>query len=237
MKKISWLDPLEIEFPPTCNALDEPNGLIAAGGDLSPERLLLAYRCGIFPWYEEGQPILWWSPAPRAVLFPEGVKISKSLRKTLRSNRFDIRIDTAFDQVLQHCSEPREYTAGTWITEEMKMAYRRLHRLGYAHSVECFVDDRLVGGLYGVGLGRMFFGESMFHHERDASKVALVWLCRLMLAERGPLIDCQIPNDHLTSLGAVDMEREIFENYLEQYAGPDIEPIDWAGLPARPGPW
>jgi len=237
MNKISWLDPLEVDFPSIHEALDEPNGLIAAGGDLSPERLLLAYRRGIFPWYEQGQPILRWSPNPRAVLFPEALKISRSLRKTLNRRTFEVKLDTAFDEVLQRCSEPREYTAGTWITLEMKLAYERLHRLGFAHSIECFHDGELVGGLYGVGLGRMFFGESMFHRMTDASKVALAYLCRLMRQERGPLIDCQIPNDHLMSLGAAEMERAEFERYLSHYTATDEEAIDWTRLPSDLGPW
>lgn len=230
MNKIKWLNPLEIDFPSIHCALDEPNGLVAAGGDLSPERLLLAYRRGIFPWYEEGQPILWWSPDPRAVLFPSDLKISRSLARTLKSNKFQLRVNSAFDEVLRRCSEPRDYAEGTWITHEMSIAYRRLHRMGYAHSIECFQNDTLVGGLYGVSLGRLFFGESMFHNVTDASKVALAHLCRLMEQVECPLIDCQVPNDHLTSMGAIEMERGVFENYLVKYAAPEIEPIDWPGL-------
>lgn len=230
MNKIKWLNPLEIDFPSIHCALDEPNGLVAAGGDLSPERLLLAYRRGIFPWYEEGQPILWWSPDPRAVLFPSDLKVSRSLARTLKSNKFQLRVNSAFDEVLRHCSEPRDYAEGTWITHEMSIAYRRLHRMGYAHSIECFQNSTLVGGLYGVSLGRLFFGESMFHHAADASKVALVHLCRLMEQVGCPLIDCQVPNDHLTSMGAIEMERAVFENYLVKYAAPETEPIDWLAL-------
>lgn len=235
MNKIKWLNPLELEFPSIHSALDEPNGLVAAGGDLSPDRLLLAYRRGIFPWYEEGQPILWWSPNPRAVLFPADIRISRSLARTLKRDKFEVRVDTAFEEVLQRCSEPRDYAEGTWITHEMSIAYRRLHQLGFAHSIECFQDGSLVGGLYGVSLGRLFFGESMFHQVTDASKVALVHLCRLMEQVDCPLIDCQVPNEHLASMGAIEMERGVFENYLIQYAGPDTEPIDWQILSESAG--
>ncbi|MEX2488207.1 MAG: leucyl/phenylalanyl-tRNA--protein transferase [Pseudomonadales bacterium] len=237
MNKIKWLNPLELDFPSIHCALDEPNGLVAAGGDLSPERLLLAYKRGIFPWYEEGQPILWWSPNPRAILFPQDIKISRSLYKKLNANKFEIRLDTAFADVVRRCGDPREYAEGTWLTDDMSQAYQRLHDMGLAHSVECFQEGELVGGLYGVSLGRLFFGESMFHQVTDASKVALAWLCRLMVEVRCPLIDCQVPNDHLTSLGAIEMERDVFENYLMRYAGSDVEPIDWQALSTRPGSW
>lgn len=237
MNHISWLDPRQLDFPAVDSALPDPDGLLAAGGDLSPERLLLAYRSGIFPWYEEGQPILWWSPDPRSVLFPEDLKITRSLRKRLRSNRYEMRLDTEFEQVVEYCSAPRDYTDGTWITDDMKDAYILLHKLGYAHSIEAFENDRLVGGLYGVGIGRLFFGESMFHHATDASKVALAWLCRLMLKHRGPLIDCQVESPHLVSLGATRMPRRDFTHYLEKYCAPDVQSIPWQDLPSNLGEW
>src|SRR5689334_9430464 len=160
-------------FPPVDRALQEPDGLLAAGGDLSPERLLAAYRRGIFSWYSRGQPILWWSPGPRAILLPGGLKVSRSLDKTLRNAGLKIRFDTVFDTVIRACGERRLRPEGTWITADMRKAYGRLHRMGYAHSVEVWRDDTLVGGLYGIALGRVFCGESMFSVVRDASKVAL----------------------------------------------------------------
>lgn len=233
MNQIAWLDPASLEFPPVDQALTDPDGLLAAGGDLSPERLLLAYRSGIFPWYEDGQPILWWSPDPRAVLFPEEVRITRSLRRKLLSGRFEVRLNTAFGDVLDACSGPRDYSAGTWITNEMKAAYQRLHAMGYAHSLETWEDGELVGGLYGVGIGQMFFGESMFHHVTDASKVALAWLCRLMMRSQCPLIDCQVENDHLLSLGARRVSRAEFGTYLARYAS-DVTPIAWRDTPSAP---
>lgn len=235
MKKIGWLDPDTPGFPPLASALDNPNGLLAAGGDLSPERLLLAYRSGIFPWYEADQPILWWSPNPRSVLFPEEVRISRSLRKRLRRHEFEMRLDSDFAAVIEKCSGPRDYTDETWLTDEMKAAYLRLHTLGYAHAIEAWQDGQLVGGLYGVCIGRIFFGESMFHDVTDASKVALVWLSRLMQAQGVPLIDCQVGNDHMERLGARGIPREVFTSYLAEYCAAD--PIDWAALPTDPGAW
>ena len=175
MRSLYWIsrDRRVDAFPPASDALTEPNGLLAAGGDLSPERLLAAYRKGIFPWYQEGQPILWWSPDPRAVLWPDSLKVSRSLRRSLRNRRFEVRVDTAFKLVVAGCAEPRAYGAGTWITDDMAEAYIRLHRLGWAHSFETWQDEKLVGGLYGVAIGGAFFGESMFTRVTDASKVAL----------------------------------------------------------------
>lgn len=237
MKQIAWLDPSELGFPQLEDALHDPNGLLAAGGDLSPERLLLAYRSGIFPWYEEGQPILWWSPDPRCVLFPVDIRISRSLRKKLQSNRFEVRLNTSFDDVLHHCAMPRRDSAGTWITGEMQRAYERLHQLGYAHSIEVFEDDEMVGGLYGVSTGRMFFGESMFHEVTDASKIALAHLCRLMIRLECPLIDCQVENDHLLSLGATALSRAEFHRYVAHYGSDRVTPIDWRELPSVLPPW
>ena len=193
-------------FPPPAMALREPNGLLAIGGDLSPERLLLAYRNGIFPWYSDEQPILWWSPQPRFVIYPERLKISRSLSKTLRKRRFRVTTNEAFEPVVAACAQPRLHQEGTWITEEMQTAYHKLHQLGHAMSIECWLEDTLAGGLYGVRMGRVFFGESMFTRRTDASKVALVFLSRMGFA----LIDCQLPNPHLSSLGAVPLERSEF---------------------------
>ncbi|MEO8444186.1 MAG: leucyl/phenylalanyl-tRNA--protein transferase [Gammaproteobacteria bacterium] len=196
-------------FPDAERAAAEPDGLLAVGGDLSPERLLAAYHRGIFPWYEAGQPILWWSPNPRAVLIPSKLRISRSLRRTVRSDRFRVSVDQAFAAVLDGCAAARA-TPGTWITAEMRAAYLRLHELGYAHSVETWHGSELVGGLYGLALGQLFFGESMFSRATDASKVALVRLVRLAEDRDLRLIDCQVANPHLASLGSELMPRTAF---------------------------
>ena len=194
-------DPEE-PFPDPENAEHEPDGLLAVGGDLSPVRLLNAYAQGVFPWYNPGDPILWWSPDPRMVLFPERLKVSRSLRKTLRQNRYSVSIDQAFDEVVKGCSAPREAQQGTWLSQDMIKAYNELHQMGHAHSVETWSGDELVGGLYGVALGSAFFGESMFSRSSDASKVAFVHLVQ-SLGEAGyDLIDCQVYTRHLESLGA-----------------------------------
>ncbi len=219
MTALAWLDPHNPNdrFPPVDAALKDPDGLLAVGGDLSPQRLINAYRRGIFPWYEEGQPILWWSPDPRAVIFCDQLRISRSLRKTLRRQNYTVTFDTAFTEVMHACAEPRRGSRGTWITRPMIRAYTELHRLGHAHSVEVWdTDQRLIGGLYGVLLPRVFSGESMFSRADDMSKVALVYLAT-WLEERGVhLIDCQLPNPHLTSLGATTLPRATFvRDYLE----------------------
>jgi leucyl/phenylalanyl-tRNA---protein transferase len=206
---LHWLRANEA-FPPVEQALQSPNGLLAAGADLSPARLLDAYSRGIFPWFSVGQPILWWSPHPRLVLRPHELNISRSLRKTLAKRPFEIRADSAFRAVIRACAEPRSADGGTWITAEMIGAYCELHRLGYAHSIECWCDGELVGGLYGVALGRAFFGESMFARRSDASKVALVHLVRHLQALQFGLIDCQMYTSHLVSLGAREMPRREF---------------------------
>ncbi len=193
-------------FPDVDCALDEPNGLLALGGSLSPERLLCAYARGIFPWYSTGQPILWWSPDPRMVLFPGELRVSRSLRKRLRRGEDRVTVDTCFRRVVEACAAPRDGAAGTWILPEMVDAYERLHRLGHAHSVECWRGGTLAGGLYGVAIGRVFFGESMFSTLPDASKVALEWLCRRDFA----LVDCQLPSPHLQRLGARCIARREF---------------------------
>ena len=218
MATLPWLDPEELFFPEIEAALQEPNGLLAVGGDLSPQRLLLAYQRGVFPWFEEGEPILWWSPTPRAVLFPENIVISKSLNKRLRQQQYRTSCDQAFDQVIAHCANTvRRGQAGTWITEKMQQAYITLHHQGYAHSIEAWCDDELVGGLYGISIGQLFFGESMFSLKTDASKVAFVGLAQNLQAWGYPLIDCQVSNPHLTSLGAEPIDRQTFKDYLATY--------------------
>jgi len=213
---IHWLDPGQIWFPPLSQALVDPPGLLAAGGDLTPDRLLRAYSLGIFPWYEKGQPILWWSPDPRAVLFPEKFRLRRSLRKSMRNRGLHLSLDTAFRQVIQACALPRERLPGTWITEEMMQAYCELHRLGFAHSVEISDQGRLVGGLYGVAIGRVFFGESMFSLQRDASKAALAALVYVLQNSGFRLLDCQMRTAHLESLGSECIPRERFSGLLEE---------------------
>ena len=216
MSSIVWLEDNDYEFPPVAQALTEPDGLLAAGGLLSPEILLKAYRHGVFPWYSQGQPILWWSPDPRCVLFPEKLRISRSLKKTLNRNLFAIRQDTAFRDVMQNCAKPRKDTDRTWISRDMVEAYSYMHELGYAHSIECWQQDQLIGGLYGISLGDMFFGESMFSHVTDASKVALVHLCATV---KPKLIDVQVYSKHMESLGAEMIPRSKFIEYLERFCG------------------
>lgn len=216
MSGLPWLDPYDDDqpFPPLELALREPDGLLAVGGSLTPKRLLRAYCNGIFPWYAPGQPILWWSPDPRTVLFPERIKISRSLRKTFKKGIFSITMDRAFTTVMERCAGPRRNQQGTWITREMIVAYNRLHRMGYAHSVETWQGEKLVGGLYGVAIGRVFFGESMFSRVSDASKVALVALCRQLERWEFGLIDCQMHTAHLINLGAENIPRSQFMELL-----------------------
>lgn len=206
----------ELWFPPADLALDEPNGLLAVGGDLSPQRLLLAYRQGIFPWFSEGEPLLWWSPAPRMVLFPEKIKIRRSLRKRLNRGDFQCTFDQKFPEVIKQCAQLRQDKEGTWITQPMQVAYTQLHRQGYAHSVEVWQGEQLVGGLYGLALGRVFFGESMFSCASDASKVALVALAQHLEALDFVMIDCQVYSEHLASMGAEEIERDEFLSLLDQ---------------------
>jgi leucyl/phenylalanyl-tRNA--protein transferase len=219
VKSITWLSPQDPpdSFPPLEHALDDPAGLLAAGGDLSPARLLAAYRRGIFPWYSPGQPVLWWSPDPRAVLFPEEFRCSRSLGKTLRNGGFSTRIDRDFAGVIDNCAAPREHSPGTWITAEMREAYLRLFKLGFAHSIESYRNDSLVGGLYGVRLGQVFFGESMFSRERDASKVALAHLVEVCRRTGIAVIDCQLASRHLQSLGTRAIPREQFQALLRAH--------------------
>ncbi|BEV70647.1 MULTISPECIES: leucyl/phenylalanyl-tRNA--protein transferase [unclassified Paludibacterium] len=212
---LPWLGRSPV-FPSPDTALADPPGLLAAGGDLSPQRLLAAYSQGIFPWYGPDEPILWWSPAPRMVLYPANLKVSRSLGKTLRNTRYEIRVDTAFREVMTACSAPRHGQRGTWIVPEMIDAYCRLHALGHAHSCETWVDGELAGGLYGISLGGVFFGESMFARRRDASKLAFVHLVRHLAAGGCGLIDCQMYTDHLASLGARQVSRREFLATLKE---------------------
>lgn len=214
--RLHWLDPRDPQqpFPPAHLAMRDPNGLLAIGGDLSVARLIRAYSQGIFPWYNPDEPILWWSPDPRAVLVPTDLHVSSSLRKSIRRANYAVTLDTAFGDVLTQCSGPRSRSRGTWLGSEMREAYAQLHARGYAHSVEVWRAGELIGGLYGVALGRVFFGESMFSRQDDASKLALYWLCQQLIAWDFGLIDCQVGSAHLKSLGATDVSRERFSNLL-----------------------
>jgi len=203
-------------FPPVTQALHEPNGLLAAGGDLMPARLIDAYRHGIFPWFNADEPILWWSPDPRMVLFPGEFKISHSLQKTLVRGKYDIRVDHVFEQVMRACALPRKGQNGSWILEDIIEAYVRLHKMGLAHSIETWIDNKLVGGLYGVCLGRMFYGESMFSHQTDASKIALAHLTAQLKRWQFGMIDCQMNTRHLASLGAREIPRDLFIKELQK---------------------
>lgn len=223
---IPWLGN-DTPFPPLSAALREPNGLLAAGGSLAPQRLIAAYRQGIFPWYNESDPVLWWSPDPRMVLFPAELKVSRSLRKTLKNRRYEIRTDSSFRAVMEACAAPRNEQGGTWINPAMIAAYTELHRLGLAHSVETWIDGELAGGLYGMALGRMFYGESMFSRATDASKIAFVHLVRQLERWNFGMIDCQMKTAHLASLGAREIPRSDFARRL---AG-------LVDLPGQPSPW
>jgi len=213
---LPWLGSPNVSFPDIDSALSEPNGLLAAGGELSSARLLQAYRQGIFPWFEEGQPVLWWSPDPRMVLFPEDLRISKSLHKAMNKADYRVTMDTAFSEVIACCALPRGNSPGTWITAEIKSAYTQLFELGHAHSVEVWHAEELVGGLYGVALGQIFFGESMFSFRSNASKFALVRLVKQLQEWNYKLIDCQVSSEHLESLGAVEISRAEFRLQLQQ---------------------
>jgi leucyl/phenylalanyl-tRNA---protein transferase len=215
--KLTVLNPHQPEqpFPPVHKALREPEGLLAVGGCLSPTRILNAYRHGIFPWFNPDDPILWWSPNPRLVLFPHELYVSRRLAKTIRSGKFTFTIDKAFSDVISACAAPRVYADGTWISQEMQEAYIRLHELGFAHSAEVWLEGELVGGLYGVAMGQIFFGESMFHSKTDASKVAFVQLVQKLTAWNYQLIDCQMYTTHLASFGATEIPRSQFVGILK----------------------
>ncbi len=211
---LPWLNPNALDFPHPDSALTDPDGLLAAGGDLSPERLIAAYKTGIFPWYSEDQPILWWSPDPRCALQPGSVHSSRSLKKFIRKTALTLTFDNAFERVISHCSR-LESEEGTWITDEMYEAYLQLHDLGVAHSIEVSIDGELVGGLYGLAIGRCFFGESMFSVRANASKVAFSALCRQLQRWNYSLVDCQVENSHLLSMGATSLPRQEFLSILK----------------------
>jgi leucyl/phenylalanyl-tRNA--protein transferase len=224
---IPWLVD-DAPFPSVESALVDPNGLLCAGGNLSPERILSAYRQGIFPWFSAGQPILWWSPDPRMVLFPDEFKVSRSLRKTLKSGDYEIRLDSDFAGVINHCAHTeRPGQPGTWITPEMRNAYLRLHELGWAHSVETWQDGVLTGGLYGLAIGKMFYGESMFSLRTDASKIAAAHLARFLGHQEFGMVDCQMRTDHLASLGAREIPRVVFLAQLQRLCQMPATPARW----------
>ena len=225
MSNLPWLETDE-DFPPVEQALRDPDGLLAAGGDLSPERLVHAYSKGIFPWFSEDQPILWWSPDPRCVIFPNEVHISKSLKKHIRQKKPELSFNKAFPKVIRHCAR-WESDEGTWITEEMEEAYFNLHQLGFAHSVEVWEDNKLVGGLYGIAIGRCFFGESMFSLKPNASKVAFVALSQQLQQWGYTIIDCQVENPHLLTLGAKCIDRKDFLSILKDNVGVRPNHTEW----------
>ena len=214
---LTWLQRDSLQFPPLAKAMREPNGLLAAGGDLSADRLISAYRHGCFPWFQDGQPILWWSPDPRTVLFPDELHVSRSLEKCLRQQRYKVTFDQQFSQVIQACAAPRTYADGTWITTPMQVAYLQLHEQGIAHSVEVWRDEELVGGLYGLAMGQLFFGESMFSRADNASKIGFATLVSKLRDWGFVLIDCQMPTRHLHSFGARPIARAEFARYLQQH--------------------
>lgn len=218
---ITWLTRDSLTFPPLHHAAREPNGLLAVGGDLSPDRLIRAYRHGCFPWYQEGQPLLWWSPDPRTVLYPDKLHIARSLKKTIRSGMYDVTFDQDFEGVIQGCAGPRANADGTWITHAMQRSYRELHRRGIAHSVEAWREGELVGGLYGLAMGTLFFGESMFSRAADASKVAFVHLVRALQSAGFHLIDCQMHTEHLARFGSEPISRNEFAQALSIYLPQD----------------
>lgn len=237
--RLHWLDPRNPHqpFPPVHLAMRDPNGLLAIGGDLSATRLLNAYRQGIFPWYNPDEPILWWCPDPRTVLEPSAMHVSHSLKKTIRRADYAVTFDRAFAQVLTACAGERRKSHGTWLGEDMQQAYNELHQKGHAHSVEIWRDHELIGGLYGLALGRAFFGESMFSRATDASKLALYWLCQQLQRWGFALIDCQISSSHLLSLGAREIPRAEFLPRLADAVQAPLKPQRWnfdADVPAHP---
>ena len=227
---LTWLQP-DSPFPSVEKALNSPNGLLAAGNDLSPKRILDAYSRGIFPWFSEGEPVLWWSPDPRMVLFPDEFKISRSLSKAAGSGKFEIRIDSAFQRVMAACAEPRSGQKGTWIVPEMIASYSHLHAQGFAHSIESWLPNgdggELVGGLYGMALGKVFYGESMFARQTDASKVALVALVEILKQNGFQMIDCQQETKHLATLGARPIPRSEFTQRLKELINFPLLPSSW----------
>ena len=231
--RVIWLSPTDPQeaFPPVETALREPDGLLAAGGDLSSERLLCAYRSGIFPWSDEGQPILWWSPDPRCVFRKGDFHASRSMRRHLRQSTAEVRFNTSFAAVIRACAAPRVYEKQTWITADMIDAYEQLHSEGWAHSVEIWRDESLVGGLYGLAIGRAFFGESMYSTEENASKIALLTLSRMINADEFGIFDCQVPSSHLLSLGATPIPRQEFTEILKSLCDPVVRFENWPSAP------
>jgi leucyl/phenylalanyl-tRNA---protein transferase len=229
--ELQWLGKdRDAPFPSVTTALDEPDGLLAAGGDLSEARLLNAYRNGIFPWFSDGQPILWWSPNPRMVFKTNAIHLSKKFKRQMQKSSWQIRVDTAFDEVIRQCAAiPRKGQGGTWIHPEMVEAYCQLNRQGHAHSVEIFADDRLIGGIYGVAIGRMFFGESMFSLESGASKLALAGLGKILHSWGWPLLDAQVENPHLQFMGACFMPRPVFVEEVARLCAMAEVPALWSG--------
>ncbi len=226
-KTIPWIDEENPSFPDVETAFTEPNGLLAAGGNLKPSTIIAAYSQGIFPWFNPGEPILWWSPNPRMVISPDQLHISRSLRKLLRKNAYHLTFDKAFNQVITECAKPRIYSEGTWITAAMKTAYQALHEQGHAHSVEIWEENRLVGGLYGVAIGQVFFGESMFSRVNNASKIAMAGLCHRLCQWHFQLFDCQVYSPHLESLGAFTIPRAEFVQKLTCYCQVSPSGANW----------
>jgi leucyl/phenylalanyl-tRNA--protein transferase len=228
-RRIHWLDENDPPdaFPPLERAFVEPNGLLAAGGDLSPGRLLFAYRSGIFPWFETGQPILWWSPDPRCILRPERFHVSRSLQRAARTGGFELTFNHSCADVIDACARRRTGQSGTWITDDMKQAYIGLHSIGWVHSVEVWKEQRLVGGIYGIASGKYFFGESMFSRESNASKIAVLALCRTLQEQSFAFLDCQVMSPHLTTLGAEALSRAEFASLLARREGADRSADFW----------
>jgi leucyl/phenylalanyl-tRNA--protein transferase len=231
--RVAWIaatDPPD-GFPPVTQALREPDGLLAAGGDLGTPRLLAAYRRGIFPWYEEGQPLLWWSPDPRCVFRAGDLHVSRRLRQAIRRSTLEVRINTAFADVIRACAGPRRYQRGTWITRDIRNAFERLHAEGWAHSIEIWSGDELTGGLYGLAIGRAFFGESMFSAQTNASKFALLYMDRLLRDDTFGLLDCQVRSPHLLTMGAETLPRSKFVALLDDLCEPGRAFDKWPGGP------
>jgi leucyl/phenylalanyl-tRNA---protein transferase len=229
MPNIIWLDPHSHEFPSP--ELADDDGFLCAGGDLSPDRILAAYRQGIFPWFNPQDPILWWSPNPRTVVFPEQLHLSKSLRKLLRKATYTVTFDRCFSDVMRACAAPRTYADGTWISPDIIAGYSALHERGAAHSVEVWQAEELVGGLYGIVLGQVFFGESMFSRADNASKFGFAHLVKQLIQWEIKIIDCQVANDHLFCLGAIEIPRQVFRQYLLDFThAPSHYPRHWEGV-------
>lgn len=222
---LPWLQDSNTPFPPIDQALEDPNGLLAAGGELTPERLISAYRQGIFPWYSPGEPVLWWSPNPRCVVTPDKLHVSRSMRKRLNKDDYIVQFDCNFSAVIAACAEPRSDQDGTWITQDIQHAYIQLHQLGIAHSVEVYMEGELVGGLYGLAIGKLFFGESMFSRRTNASKIAFIKLVEQLEKWGYALVDCQVTNDHLLSLGAYEIPRTEFQAYLKQHLDRPVDHV------------